>query len=300
MRGLKTILLVSGAATAALGIAIATAQPQPAGNGVFTTDQANIGQVAFQATCAKCHQADLSGGAEAPPLGGAQFMSAWRGRTTSELYTKIQSSMPADNPRTLSDQAVESLVAFILRQNGAPTGARALTVATAIPIGQVATGTAPAQAATQTAAAAPAAAPRLPARLNLEGNIQNYIPVTDQMLLNPSPNDWLMVRGGYRGWSHSQLNQVTKQNVNQLQLAWVWSMTDNVGANEPTPLVHNGIMYLVHVDNLVQALDARTGELLWENRIRPSGARTGGNGAMPDSCVLPAQATSRTSSARFI
>jgi len=282
MRGLKTLLLVSGAATAALGIAIAiaTAQPQPAGNGVFTTDQANIGQVAFQATCAKCHQADLSGGAEAPPLAGPQFMSAWRGRTTSELYTKIATSMPADNPRTLSDQAVGALVAFILRQNGAAAGAQELTVATAIPLGQVATGTAPARPATQTAAGATAGPPRLPARLNLEGNIQNYVPVTDQMLLNPSPNDWLMVRGGYRGWSHSQLNQVNKQNVNQLQLAWVWSMVDNVGANEPTPLVHNGIMYLVNVDNLVQALDARTGELLWENRIRPSGARSGGNGAM--------------------
>ena len=285
MRGLKALLLVSGVATAALGIAIATAQPQPAANGVYTADQANIGQVAFQATCAKCHQPDLSGGAEAPPLAGAQFMSAWRGRTTSELYTKIATSMPADNPRTLSDQAVGALVAFILRQNGAPAGARELTVATAIPLGQVATGTAPAQAATQTATAATAGPPRLPARLNLEGNIQNYVPVTDQMLLNPSPNDWLMVRGGYRGWSHSQLNQVNKQNVNQLQLAWVWSMTDNVGANEPTPLVHNGIMYLVHVDNLVQALDARTGELLWENRIRPSGARTGGNGAMRNMAI---------------
>ena len=280
MRGLKTLLLVSGAAAAALGIAIATAQPQPTGNGVFTTDQANIGQVAFQATCAKCHQADLSGGAEAPPLAGPQFMSAWRGRTTSELYTKIATSMPADNPRTLSDQAVGALVAFILRQNGAAAGAQELTVATAIPLGQVATGTAPARPATQTAAGATAGPPRLPARLNLEGNIQNYVPVTDQMLLNPSPNDWLMVRGGYRGWSHSALNQVNKQNVNQLQLAWVWSMVDNVGANEPTPLVHNGIMYLVNVDNLVQALDARTGELLWENRIRPSGARSGGNGAM--------------------
>src|SRR5437763_1278190 len=223
MRGLKPLLLVSGAAAAALGLSIATAQPQPAGNGVFTADQANIGQVAFQTTCAKCHQPDLSGGAEAPPLAGPQFMSAWRGRTTNELYTKIQSSMPADNPRTLSDQAVESLVAFILRQNGAPAGARALTVATAIPIGQVATGTAPTQGATQAAAAAPAGPPRLPARLNLEGNIQNYVPVTDQMLLNPSPNDWLMVRGGYRGWSHSALNQVNKQNVNQLQLAWVSS-----------------------------------------------------------------------------
>ena len=118
MRGLKALFLVSGAA-AALGIAIATAQSQPAGNGVYTTDQATIGATAYQTICAKCHQPDLRGGSEAPPLSGASFLSAWRGRTTSDLYTKIATSMPADNPRTLSDQAVGALVAFILRQNGA-------------------------------------------------------------------------------------------------------------------------------------------------------------------------------------
>ena len=176
---------------------------------------------------------------------------------------------------------VGALVAFILRQNGAPAGGQLLTAATAVPIGQVATGTAPPINTAQAAATgAPAAAPRQPARLTIEGNIQNFVPVTDQMLLNPNPNDWLMVRGNYKGWSHSGLTQINKQNVKQLQLAWVWAMNDGVGANEPTPLVHNGIMYLVHVDNLVQALDAATGELLWENRIRPSGAVTGGNGAM--------------------
>jgi PQQ-dependent dehydrogenase (methanol/ethanol family) len=283
MRGLKAVLFVSGAA-AALGLAAVAATnlavAQPAATGIYTNDQAIIGATTFQTVCAKCHQPDLRGGSEAPPLAGASFMGAWRGRTTSDLYTKIQSSMPADNPRTLSDQAVGALVAYILRQNGAPAGAQQLTVATAVPIGQVATGNAPAAAPAQVATAAPAARPSAPARLNFEGNIQNFVPVTDDMLKNPSPNDWLMVRGGYRGWSHSQLNQVNKQNVNQLQLAWVWAMNDGAGANEPTPLVHNGIMYLVHVDNLVQALDAATGELLWENRIRPSGAVTGGNGAM--------------------
>ncbi|HEX3484217.1 MAG TPA: PQQ-binding-like beta-propeller repeat protein, partial [Micropepsaceae bacterium] len=203
-----------------------------------------------------------------------------RGRSTAELYTKIFTSMPADNPHSLSEQAVESLVAFILRQNGAAAGPAPFSVATSVPIGQVATGVAPAAPATQVAAAAPAGPPRIAARLTLEGNIPNYVPVTDQMLANPSPNDWLMVRGNYKGWSHSQLNQINKQNVGQLQLAWVWAMTDMVGANEPTPLVHNGIMYLVNVDNIVQALDAKTGELLWENRVRPSGARAGGTGAM--------------------
>lgn len=279
MQHLKTALMGIGAAAAVSAIALAAAPVQNA-NAVYTAEQAAIGQATFQTVCAKCHQADLRGGFEAPPLVGAPFLNAWRGRSTNELYNKIATSMPADNPHSLPDQAVESLVAFILRSNGAPAGAATLTVATAVPIGQVATGTAPPPATTQTAAATPAAPPRLPARLTLEGNIQNFVPVSTPMLVNPSPNDWLMVRGDYRGWSHSRLNQVNKQNVNQLQLAWVWAMQDGTGANEPTPLVHNGIMYLVNVDNIVQALDAKTGELLWENRIRPSGAHAGGTGAM--------------------
>src|SRR3954466_1704669 len=163
MRGLKALLLVLGAVAAAFGVAIATAQPQPAANGVFTNDQVAIGQTTFQTICAKCHQPDLRGGSEAPPLAGPTFMSAWRGRTTSDLYTKIQTSMPADNPRTLSDQAVESVVAFILRQNGAPVGNRQLTAATSVPIGQVATGTAPPAGGVQVAAAAAAGPARQPA-----------------------------------------------------------------------------------------------------------------------------------------
>ena len=41
------------------------------------------------------------------------------------------------------------------------------------------------------------------------------------------------------------------------------------GANEPTPIVHNGVIYLVNPGNIVQALDGRTGNLIWENRIGP-------------------------------
>ena len=47
---------------------------------------------------------------------------------------------------------------------------------------------------------------------------QPFVPVSEEMLLKPSPNDWLMVRGNYHGHSHSGLSQVTTQNVNQLQL----------------------------------------------------------------------------------
>jgi alcohol dehydrogenase (cytochrome c) len=275
MRGLKTGLLLAGG-TLAFGVAIA-AQQAPQG-GIYTAEQATIGQTAYATACATCHRPDLSGQNEAPPLVGTNFMNAWRGRSTNELYNKIATSMPPTAPGSLGEQAVTSIVAFILRSNGAPAGNQAFAANTAIPIGQVATGTAPPPQATQQAAAAPARPARQPAALTLEGNIQNYVPVTDAMLLRPDPADWLMVRGNYQAHSHSRLNQITAQNVGQLQLAWVWSMYDGgPNANEPTPLVHGGILYLMNPDNRLQALDAATGELLWENRLRPSEADAGGN-----------------------
>src|SRR6267378_97628 len=68
------------------------------------------------------------------------------------------------------------------------------------------------------------------------------------------------------GWSHSPLAQVTRDNVKDLQLAWVWAMNEG-GANEPMPLVHNGIIYLATTGNILQGLDGRTGELIWENHM---------------------------------
>ncbi len=85
------------------------------------------------------------------------------------------------------------------------------------------------------------------------------------MLRSPDPNDWLMIRHDYHANNYSTLNQINTQNVKNLQLQWVWAM--NAGTNQPAPLVHNGVMFLNNPGNIVQALDAKTGELIWENRI---------------------------------
>ncbi len=110
----------------------------------------------------------------------------------------------------------------------------------------------------------------LPTRLglSLEGAIKDYVPVTDAMLRNPPAEDWLMFRRNYQGWSYSPLDRIDTSNVGQLQLKWMWSMPEN-GTMEDTPIVHHGIMYMWGVGNTIQALDARNGELLWENRLGP-------------------------------
>ena len=158
MRGLKATLLLAGTGAAALAIAMTAAQPQPANVSVFTADQATVGATAYATACARCHQPDLRGSMDAPPLSGTNFFNAWRGRSTADLYNKIITSMPVDNPGSLPEQAVNSIVAFILRQNGATPGTQAFARTTAVQIGQVATGAAP--PAQQAAAAPPAAAGR--------------------------------------------------------------------------------------------------------------------------------------------
>jgi len=75
MRGSKATLLLAGTA-AALAIAVTAAQPQPANTSVFTADQATIGQTAYQTACARCHQPDLRGSMDAPPLTGTNFFNA--------------------------------------------------------------------------------------------------------------------------------------------------------------------------------------------------------------------------------
>ena len=263
----------------------------PARTGPFTAEQASAGRAIYQSTCSSCHLPDLKGTFEAPPLAGANFMNMWRNRPTSDLFTRIRNSMPISNPGSLSDQDAANLVAFILQANGATAGTQALTPETIVPIGAVATGNAPAssaQAAGQTAqpgTTAPSQTASVRLGLTIPGEVKNYVPVTDEMLLKPDPADWLIVRGSYQGWNHSALSQINRDNVKDLRLVWAWNMNDSAAANEPTPLVHNGIIYLVNTDNILQALDGRTGDLIWENRLRPPRSVPGGTGAMRNMAI---------------
>ncbi|MSV36097.1 MAG: c-type cytochrome [Bryobacterales bacterium] len=240
-----------------------------------TAQQAEAGRALYQARCSTCHSPDLSG-SEAPQLSGANFMTAWGSRTARELTTYIQTGMPPGNPRSLTEENAAALAAFILAANGAAPGNQPLTAASNFAIRSIANGR-PAIALT---AGGPAVNAAASARrgLTLAGEVKNYVPVTDAMLKNPDPGDWLMIRRNYQAWSYSPLNQVATSNVKDLQLVWTWAMNEGTGANEPTPIIHNGVMFLANVGNIVQALDARTGELIWENRLGPE--RSAGNGAL--------------------
>ena len=88
--------------------------------------------------------------------------------------------------------------------------------------------------------------------------------MTDAVLQDPDPADWLMWRRTLNGWGYSPLDQITRENVGELRMVWSRALTP--GSQQGTPLVYNGIMYMPNPGDVIQAMDAVTGDLLWEYR----------------------------------
>jgi alcohol dehydrogenase (cytochrome c) len=279
-------------AATALGLTIVVVGEQPAATALYTTEQAAAGRAAYAVNCAACHMPDMSGRNEASPLAGPNFVNTWRARSTRELFEYISTTMPPGNPNLGADTYL-AITAYILQANGAVAGTQPFVATTAVAIGSIAApGAAGADVAGAAASAgraggaaglagargaggpgaariAAAETPPPPRGLSVTGEVKDYRPVTDDMLRDPPPGDWLMLRRNYQAWSHSPLTSITRGNAKDLRLAWVWAMNE-AGANQTTPLVHDGVMYLANTLNTVQALDAATGELIWENQVGPA------------------------------
>ena len=97
-----------------------------------------------------------------------------------------------------------------------------------------------------------------------QAQVANVSPVSDAVLQDPDPADWLNWRRTLDGWGYSPLDEIDTSNVGEMQLAWSWGLEP--GVSQTTPLVHDGVMYVANPGNVVHALDARTGDLLWEYR----------------------------------
>jgi len=115
-------------------------------------------------------------------------------------------------------------------------------------------------------------------RLGIAQDIEHrdYRPVTESMLQNPDPADWLSWRRTLDGHAYSPLDHITTENVDQLRLVWSWSLGE--GSQQTTPLVHDGVMYIANPGEIVQAIEAATGEFIWEYRrdVAPPGDSFGG------------------------
>ena len=184
-------------------------------------------------------------------------------------------TMPPQAPGSLGEEMTLNVIAYIIQRMGGGAGAQDLTIKTTTTLNAAASSRGSGPASMALGAGTGSGQGRGGAAgvrgVTVRGEVKNYVPVTPEMLKNPPPEDWLIFRRNYHGWSYSPLNQITRDNVQDLKLAWVWAMNDS-GANQTTPIVHNGIMYLASPSNIVQAIDERTATLIWETRVGPDQA----------------------------
>lgn len=91
-------------------------------DGIYSLAQADRGKAVYAKHCAKCHGDDLEGHDEVPQLGGAHFMADWEDQSLADLVQRIRSTMPLDNPGTLSGASTTDVVTYLMQQNGTPAG----------------------------------------------------------------------------------------------------------------------------------------------------------------------------------
>jgi mono/diheme cytochrome c family protein len=95
-------------------------------DGVYTDAQAARGATLYVANCAQCHGPTLSG-AEGPPLTGVEFTSNWNGLSLGDLFERVRTSMPPDDPSRLSAREKVDVLAHILATSRFPAGASELS-----------------------------------------------------------------------------------------------------------------------------------------------------------------------------
>src|SRR4029453_493006 len=88
-------------------------------DGVYTAEQATRGAETFKAKCSICHGGQLQGYVQnavpAPPLTGEEFEKNWDDFPLSDLFDKIKTGMPQDDPGILSATQTSEVIAYMLQ-----------------------------------------------------------------------------------------------------------------------------------------------------------------------------------------
>ncbi|HTC53029.1 MAG TPA: PQQ-binding-like beta-propeller repeat protein [Steroidobacteraceae bacterium] len=219
--------------------------------------QAPRGQDAYAKACANCHGATLDGTQFGPALKGATFAAQWRDQPRAAFTEKLRTTMPPGKLGSIPADTYADIEAYITAVNAA-SGANSERQAGGM-MGPM-----------QRRADDPQYLAALKTRKNV---LDSMSTITDATLQHPAPGDWVMWRRTYDALGYSPLHQIDRSNIRNLRMAWSWSLPQS--SNELTPLIHDGVLFVAS-GGAVQALDAASGDLLWQyQRSIPAGAGFG-------------------------
>jgi alcohol dehydrogenase (cytochrome c) len=235
----------------------------------LTAEQASRGKAVYDDNCSNCHGANLDNGQFGPPLRGSAFKMHWENQSANALFTYIATKMPPAAPGGLGDRSYSDVEAHILQANGVAAGHKELAPTRSQ--SDITVRTMNQDATYQSAMAG---------RKKLLAGIT---PVTEAMLQYPADGEWLVWRGSYQNLAFSPLKKIGTANVHDLGIAWTLALP--VSANEITPLVHDGVLF-VESGASIQALNGATGEALWQyNRSLPESLRNGQQSRMKNLAI---------------
>ena len=228
--------------------------PRPA---LFTEAQAASGEALYRQSCSGCHGATLTGGT-APALTGPAFEASWGNPrvTLADLFFIARTTMPPRASSSLSLQDHAAVFAYVLKSNGFPPGATALTAASE----QLeAAHLRPDGVRGPERAAAPAFIAGAP----------GAVPATtgpDQATLNAASQstDWLFHTHDYAGTRFSPLQEINTTTAARLAPACLFQVGERDNF-QTGPIVYNGTMYVTTMISTI-ALDAATCRVKWRHR----------------------------------
>ena len=271
VRNLRMAVAICAAAAisaAASAVMLSAAGQQSSVNPSFTAEQARAGQPVFQTNCATCHGADLSGGPYAPPLAGRGFADAWSKRSVRDLIESIR-TMPPTNPRMFDDDARLNLAAYILQVNGMAPGPARLMLTAADALASLKTSR-PAVSAATPGTDTPSGPPSCP-----DVDASRTAPNTARRgrAVGASASEWPVYGGSSSNQRYSTLGAITSSNVNSLGGAWATQLPGRT--NQTGLTMSNGLILVPTANCKVVALNAKTGEIVWEFALPERPARRG-------------------------
>ncbi|HUN26464.1 MAG TPA: PQQ-binding-like beta-propeller repeat protein [Steroidobacteraceae bacterium] len=247
-------ILVPLAASAQARSHAHTGTPAP-----FTAPQAALGKRGYAENCASCHGQTLSGGEFASALDGNAFSQNWGGKPLAALVNFVRTRMPPAKPGSLSPELTAQIVAYVIAVNGGHAGSTELPTAAAA----LAAFTIPRSPLAPTPPMMPLSPLAPPARpVILPNPLDHITPVSDALIEHPPASEWLLWRRTYDDQGFSPLREIDRGNVARLRLVWAWSLP--IGPDDATPLEHDGVLFVDSYGDNVQALNAATGDLLWQ------------------------------------
>lgn len=236
---------------------------------------AATGEGVYRRHCSACHGPSLRGSPHGNALIGGIFLDKWGASSVNDFATYTRVNMPPGDTTVLRNREVAAAVAYILERNRSSTDQTypLLALSDSDPVADVDADAEDSEGWFNfTHADTIDEAAR--SRGGFVGRgIDHFRPVSEADLASPPAGDWLSWRRTRNGHGYSPLADIDRGNVGTLKLAWTLAMRD--GSNQGTPLIRDGVMYLTHPGNLIQAVDGATGDVLWEYAYSfPPDART--------------------------